>query len=135
MMTEGKKKILILDDEEDICEILKVRLSKFGFDVVIAHTSEKGYEVAVQERPALVLLDVWLKDGDEGLSFIRKLRSFRHDDPDEEDKVRRTPIIMLTNAGETMKSLFEVEGISDYIEKPFDANDVKERIDKVLSRG
>ncbi len=126
-MPEAFKKILIIDDERDICEVLKAKFEKSGFQVSMAFDGAEGYSKTLALKPDCILLDIRMPKED-GLTCLRKLRSYRHDDLDEESRVRRTPVIVLTGAGEHMKSLFTVEGISGYMEKPYDFDILREKI-------
>ncbi len=123
--------ILIIDDEKDLCEILKARFEKLGYNVTTAHDGLDGMTRAVEDLPACILLDVRMPKED-GFTFLRKLRSFRDDDINKEEKVRKIPVIILTAAGENMKQLFQIEGINDYMEKPFDFDILCGRIQKII---
>ena len=126
-MPESSQKILIIDDEKDLCEILKTKLEKCGFQVSLAFDGSEGYSKVLALKPDCIILDIRMPKED-GLTFLRRLRSFRHDDLEEESRVRKTPVIVLTGAGEHMKSLFVMEGISSYMEKPYDFDVLKGKI-------
>ena len=120
----AKKKILVVDDEVDLVELVKIRLEANGYQVITAHSGLEGLSKATSELPDLVVLDIAMADMD-GYTTLQKLR--------EEDKTKDIPVIMLT-AYAKMKSLFEMEGISDYIVKPFDPQDFLVRVGKVLKK-
>ncbi len=128
-----QKRILVIDDERDLCAILKVKLEKQGFVISLAHDGLEGLTKVIEFRPDCILLDVRMSPGEDGLTFLRKLRSFRDDDTDLERNIRRTPVIVLTAASPQMQPIFQQEGISAYIEKPYDSDVLKERILKVLN--
>ncbi len=128
-----QKRILVIDDERDICAILKIKLEKQGFHVTLAHEGGEGLVKAIEVHPDCILLDVRMSPGEDGLTFLRKLRAFRDDDTDLEQKIRRTPVIVLTATGNQMKPLFQQENISGYMEKPYDSDALKEQILKVVS--
>ena len=130
-MTSDAKRILIIDDEADLCEIMKVKLVNQGFDVFFAHDGMSGFAKTLELKPDCILLDVRMPKSD-GLSCLRNLRSYRNGDPELQQRIRRLPIIMLT-AGETMKGLFQAEGVNAYAEKPIDAEKLKECILKVMA--
>ena len=132
MTEESKKRVLIIDDEQDICQILKEKLNGLGFEVAVAYEGKEGFKKVLTFLPNCVLLDIRMPDGEDGLTFLRHLRSFRDENSTNEEQIRRTPVIMLTGAGDQMRPLFQQEGISDYVEKPFDVEDLKTRIFKVL---
>jgi two-component system alkaline phosphatase synthesis response regulator PhoP len=126
-----KKKLLIVDDEQDLCELLKRKFEICGFEVLTANGGESGFQKAVEFFPDCVVLDIRMEQGD-GLTFLRWLRAFRHDNIEIEEKIRKTPVIVLTAAGDGMKPIFELEGANDYAQKPFDSNDLKARILKLI---
>ena len=128
-----QKRILVIDDERDLCAILKVKLEKQGFLISLAHEGAEGLTKAIEFRPDCILLDVRMSPGEDGLTFLRKLRSFRDEDADLEYQIRRIPVIVLTAASSQMQPIFRQEGISDYIEKPYDSDALKERILRILN--
>lgn len=116
-------KILIVDDDENICEVIKMYVESSGYDVRIANDGKAAEEVFLEYKPDLVLLDIMLPniDGIDVLKWIRK---------DFE-----TPVIMLTAKGETFDKVLGLElGADDYIVKPFEAKEMLARIKAVLRR-
>ena len=112
-----------MDDEKNICELLRLYLEKEGFEVIIAHDGEKAVDLAKEQSPALVLLDIMMPNMD-GWETCREIRSFSN-----------IPIIMLTAKGETFDKVLGLElGADDYIVKPFDTKEVIARIKAVLRR-
>ena len=120
-----KKKILIVDDEIELVDLVKIRLEARGYDVVTANSGLEGLSKAAREQPDLIILDIAMAEMD-GYSTLQKIRC--------DETLKETPVIMLT-AYAQMKSLFEMEGISDYIVKPFDAHDFVSRVENVLKKG
>ena len=122
-MTQNKK-ILVVDDEQQLALAVKIRLQSRGYEVVTAHDGKEGLAVLERTQPDLVILDVLMPIMD-GYSCLREINA----------RVGRgkLPIIMLT-ARDRMKDLFELEGIEDYIIKPFDHEDLLLRIDRALKR-
>ena len=116
-------KILIVDDDENICELLRLYLEKDGFDTVAAGDGEQAVDFAAKYSPDLILLDIMLPKLD-GWQVCREIR-----------KTSDTPIIMLTAKGETFDKILGLElGADDYVSKPFDAKEVIARIKAVLRR-
>jgi len=128
---DDKKRLLIIDDERDICEVLKAKFQFYGFEVFVAYDGREGFEKVTEVNPHCILLDIRMP-GEDGLTFLRHLRSYRDDDPETQARIRKIPIIVLTATGGNMKSLFQTEGVSDFVEKPFDANNLRDRIFKVI---
>ncbi len=122
-MPEGKK-ILLVDDEQQLALAVKIRLQSHGYQVVMATNGQMALELAEKERPDLVILDVLMPVMD-GYSTLREFNTrFGRG---------KLPVIMLT-ARDRMKDLFELEGVEDYIIKPFDHEDLLVRIERILKR-
>lgn len=116
-------KILIVDDDENICELLNLYLKKDGFDTVLAYNGMQAVEYAEKFNPDLILLDIMMPKLD-GWQVCREIR-----------KKSEVPIIMLTAKGETFDKILGLElGADDYITKPFDTKEVIARIKAVLRR-
>ena len=134
MVESAAKRILVVDDEPALCEVLKARLETFGYAVSVAHDGSEAWEKILSDAPGLVLLDIQLP-GEDGFSLLRKLRSY-HDpqNADREDRIRELPVIVITGRGEGMKDLFEQEKISGYVTKPIDSALIKKLIEEALRK-
>lgn len=120
---ENKPKILIVDDEENICEIVRLYIEKEGFDAIIANDGQEAVAKFNKEKPDLILLDIMLPIKD-GWQVCREIRA--------QSKV---PIIMLTAKGETFDKVLGLElGADDYVVKPFEPKELIARIRAVLRR-
>lgn len=120
---EEKEKILIIDDDENICELVKLYLLKEGFDVVTASNGKEGMEKFEQEKPDLVILDIMMPEMD-GWEVCRAIK-----------KKWSTPIMMLSAKGETLDKVLGLElGADDYIVKPFQPKELVARVKAVLRR-
>ena len=128
----NQKRILVVDDEKDVCEILKVKLEKQGFHVALAYDGTEALIKLLEYRPQCVLLDIRMSPGDDGLTFLRKVRAYRDEDSDIQQLIRKTPVIVMTAASGQMKPLFQQEGISGYLEKPYDFNALSEVLLKAV---
>ena len=120
-----KKKILVVDDEADLIELIQTRLEANGYAVVTAHDGIEGLSKARRGGPDLLIFSNGMAQMD-GYTVLQKIR--------EDEKTKGIPVIMLTAYGK-MKDLFEIEGISDYIVKPFDPQDFLSRVARVLKEG
>lgn len=117
------KKVLIIEDEKSISDIVKFNLTKEGFDVLTAYDGQEGLSLALKSDPDLVLLDVMLPTMD-GFEVCRKLR--------EKSAV---PIIMLTAKEEEVDKVLGLElGADDYITKPFGLRELIARIKANIRR-
>ena len=118
-----KKKILVIEDEKAIADILVFNLQREGYDTLVAYDGTEGLRCALEEAPDLILLDVMLPgmDGFEVLGHIRE----KHD----------TPIIMLTAREEETDKVFGLElGADDYITKPFSMRELMARVKANMRR-
>jgi DNA-binding response OmpR family regulator len=131
-MAERKKRILIIDDEDDVCRTVKEKFELSGFQVLMAADGAEGFKKTEEEKPDCVLLDIRIPRGEDGLTYLRKLRSYRHEDLKEQARMRKIPVIMLTGAGTAMQPLFELEHISGFIEKPFDLANLQYQVENIL---
>ena len=117
------RKVLIVEDDSNIAELLHLYLEKEGFETAVASDGGKGVELFRSFQPDLVLLDIMLPVLD-GWGVLKKIRE--HD---------RTPVIMLTAKGETNDKVKGLEsGADDYVVKPFEMKEVLARIHAVLRR-
>lgn len=116
-------KVLIVDDEPNICELIKLYVEKEGFDAYIAYDGAEAVEKIKKIKPSIVLLDVMLPKKD-GLQVLKEVRAFLD-----------TPVIMLTAKGETVDKILGLElGADDYVVKPFEPKELVARIKAVLRR-
>ena len=119
----SKEKILVVDDDVNICELLRLYIERDDYQVVIANDGEQAVELFNREQPDLVLLDIMLPKMD-GWQVCKEIR-----------KTSNRPIIMLTAKGELFDKILGLElGADDYIIKPFEAKEVIARIHAVLRR-
>lgn len=120
-MSTGK--IMIVDDDLNICELLRLYIEKEGFSVVTANDGEAALKSFDKENPDLILLDIMLPRLD-GWQVCREIR-----------KTSQCPIIMLTAKGEVFDKVLGLElGADDYMVKPFEAKEVIARIRAVMRR-
>ena len=118
------KKILVVDDEMMLVDFLKIRLEDSGYVVDTASDGTEGLVKAETMRPDLIILDIFMKPMD-GYTMLKDLR--------KDEKTKDIPVIILTASGKK-RELFEAEGISDYIIKPFESDDFVARVDRILKK-
>ncbi|WP_163654981.1 response regulator transcription factor [Listeria sp. PSOL-1] len=118
------EKILIVDDESSILTLLQFNIEKAGYEVITAEDGKKGYELALSEKPDLIVLDLMLPQMD-GIEVTKKLR---------QEKIT-IPILMLTAKDEELDKIIGLElGADDYLTKPFSPREVIARIKAILRR-
>ncbi len=116
-------KILVVDDDAHIVELIKLYLEKEGFTVITANDGKKALEKFKSEAPSILILDVMMPEMD-GWDVCREIR-----------KTSNTPIIMLTAKGETFDKVLGLElGADDYMVKPFETKELIARVKAVLRR-
>ena len=118
-----RSKILIVDDDKNICELLRLYFEKDGFDTIVANDGEAAIKLENSEKPDLILLDIMLPKVD-GWQVCREIRKYSN-----------VPIIMVTAKSETFDKVLGLElGADDYVSKPFDSKEVVARVKAVLRR-
>ena len=123
----ARERVLVVDDERDILELVKYNLDKEGYHVTVVATGEDALAAARAKLPDIVILDLMLP-GVDGLEVCRRLKA----DP----KTRAIPIVMLTAKGDEADVVTGLElGASDYVTKPFSPRVLTARIRAVLRRG
>jgi len=116
-------KILIVDDDVELCELVGEYLTQEGFQVEAAHHGDKGLERALSGEHALIVLDIMLP-GMTGLDVLRRLRG-----------ESRTPVLILTARGEDVDRIVGLEiGADDYLAKPFNPRELLARVRAILRR-
>lgn len=119
----AKQKILIVDDDENIAELISLYLTKECFETMIVHDGESALTAVTNFQPNLILLDLMLP-GIDGYQVCREVRA-----------TKTTPIIMLSAKGEVFDKVLGLElGADDYMEKPFDTKELVARVKAVLRR-
>ncbi len=119
----GNEKMLIVDDEVNICELISLYAKKEGYEVITANDGEEAVLKFEKEKPSIVILDIMLPKMD-GIEVCRAIR-----------KASKTPIIMLTAKGETFDKVLGLEmGADDYMVKPFEMKELMARVKAVLRR-
>jgi len=122
----AKEKILIVDDEEHIIELLKFNLLNAGYDVFTANNGIDAVKIAKAEKPGLLLLDLMLP-GIDGFDVCKEIK--------RDNDMKKTSIIMLTAKGEELDKILGLElGADDYITKPFSVRELLARVKAVLRR-
>jgi len=124
-------KILIVDDNPDIIETLELFLKDVGYEVISAPNGDKGLNLAMQEKPNLIILDAMMETADKGFEVARKLKGNQN--------YKNIPIIMLTALKEQTGFDFKKEArnetwlpVDDYCDKPVILDELNDKIKKLL---
>lgn len=122
----GSKRVLIVDDEAPIREMIAVALEMAGYECLEAENANAAHGLIVDDKPDMVLLD-WMMPGASGIEFARRLR--------RDETTADIPIIMLTAKGDEDNKIKGLEaGVDDYITKPFSPRELVARLKAVLRR-
>ncbi|MBZ5516367.1 MAG: response regulator [Acidobacteriia bacterium] len=121
-----RPRVILIEDEKDIVELVRYNFRKEGFDVASFASGREGLEELHRSPPDLVLLDIMLPDVD-GFEICKRLRA--------EEKLRSLPVIFLTAKGEELDRILGLEiGADDYVVKPFSPRELVARVKAVLRR-
>jgi two-component system alkaline phosphatase synthesis response regulator PhoP len=117
------KKILVADDDPHIVEMVKSRLQANGYEVINASDGQEALDKALNHKPDLIIVDILMPNMD-GYTFVKEARA--------SEGIKNIPIIILT-AKDKMKDLFEIEGVKDYVVKPFKSEELLEKVAKYFN--
>lgn len=120
------QRVLIVEDEVDIADLIMFNLQRAGYEVLKTHDGITGTETAIRERPDLIVLDLMLP-GRDGYSVFREIR--------RDARTSRIPVIMLTARAQTEDRIQGLEaGADDYLTKPFSPKELVLRVNAILKR-
>ena len=122
-MAEGQKKILVVDDEDDIRMLVEARMKRAGYQTVVASDGQEGLRIFYSDRPDLMILDITMPVMD-GWQVFARIR-----------EVSDVPVIMLTASGEEHQKVRGLRGgADDYVTKPFSGEELLARVEATLRR-
>ena len=119
VIKDGKKRVLLVDDEERIVNFLALKLKVSGYQVVCASDGEKGLELALSTNPDIMLLDI-IMPGIDGLEVLRRLRKFSD-----------VPVIVLSAKERISEEVFAL-GANGFMSKPFNPDDLLSKVKALL---
>lgn len=125
-------KILIIDDDPDIVEAMKMVLEHNKYEVITADEGELGYKMAKEEMPDLIILDVMMATIDQGFQISYKLK--------QDEKLKLIPILMVTSISEKTKFKFDRKRdedfipVDDFVEKPIKPGELIAKVTKMLNK-
>jgi DNA-binding response OmpR family regulator len=126
VMANGKR-VICIEDEPEMIDLVKLILSRKGFQVVGAMGGREGLEAIVREKPDLVLLDLMMPDMD-GWEVYQKMKA--------DDTTKAIPVIVVTAKAQSIDKVLglHIAKVDDYITKPFGPQELLESVEKVLAR-
>jgi two-component system alkaline phosphatase synthesis response regulator PhoP len=120
------KKILVVDDDIQLCQLVSDILEEHGFQTLVAYNTDQAFKKLYENNPDLIVLDVWLPSIG-GLEFCRQIR--------QDERGRHVPVLMLTVQDKEMDKVMGLEmGADDYMTKPFSQRELLARIKALLRR-
>ena len=120
------KKILVVEDDDVERELVRMTLEREGHRVTVADNGARGFELALEERPDLIVTDVWMPTAD-GVYLIRRVRST--------PELASTPILVTTGFGTGSASVSLGQGADAFEPKPLDPDSLRESVRRLLAGG
>lgn len=121
-MTEPAKRILIMEDDKELSELIQLRLEASGYQVLASYRGDEGLELALREKPDLILLDVLLP-GKDGYTVLKEIRTGLEFLP-----IQDVPVIIVTGKASLMEEMCKLEGATAFLTKPIDSRKLVELI-------
>jgi two-component system response regulator VicR len=126
-MSEKTQRVVYIEDEQEMIDLVRLILSRKGFEVLGANSGREGLDMVRHKLPDLVLLDLMMPDMD-GWDVYQQIKA--------EDDTREIPVIVITAKAQSIDKVLglHIAKVEDYISKPFSPHDLIESVEKVLSR-
>ena len=127
-MAEEKKKVLCIEDEKEMIDLIKLILERRGFEVLGALGGKEGLEVIRREKPDLILLDLMMPEVD-GWEVFRQMRA--------DEQLKDIPVIVVTAKAQSIDKVLglHIAKVDDYVTKPFGPQELLKSVNKVLAVG
>ena len=129
---DESQRILLVDDDREIVEAMRVALEAKGYSILVAWDGNQGLAMAEREDPDLVILDMMMPKRS-GFLVLERLRRTRSEPLRPNTKAKRKVIMITANEGSRHKAYAEMLGVDDYIRKPFPMGRLLESVDRLLS--
>jgi len=125
-MAENLKRVVYIEDEQEMVDLVRLILSRKGYEVLGANGGRKGLQLVIDQRPDLVLLDLMMPDMD-GWEVYQQMKA--------NDKTRQIPVIVITAKAQSIDKVLglHIAKVDDYISKPFSPQDLLDSVEKVLA--
>lgn len=126
-MAEKFKQVVYIEDEQEMIDLVRLILSRKGYEVIGANGGRQGLDLVRQEIPQLILLDLMMPDLD-GWDVYQQIKA--------DDAVRRIPVIVITAKAQSIDKVLglHIAKVDDYISKPFSPQELIESVEKVMAR-
>lgn len=130
-MEVTKKKILLVEDDQDLSEVFRMRLEKNGYDVVVLFDGAEVVPVAKKENPDLILLDIFMPEVD-GFTTLKALKAEKIPTAGANRLVSDIPTILMTGKAPMMEEMARFEGACEFLTKPVDIDVLLRRVKELL---
>ena len=126
-MSDKRRRILCIEDEPEMIDLIRLILERKGFDVLGAVGGHEGLEAIRREKPDLVLLDLMMPDVD-GWEVYRQMKA--------DEELQHTPVVVVTAKAQSIDKVLglHIAKVDDYVTKPFGPGDLVESVDRVLKK-
>ena len=125
-MADNLKRVVYIEDEQEMIDLVRLILSRKGYEVLGANGGRKGLQLVIDQLPDLVLLDLMMPDMD-GWDVYQQMKA--------NDKTRQIPVIVITAKAQSIDKVLglHIAKVDDYISKPFSPQDLLDSVEKVLA--
>ncbi len=127
----NKGTVFVVDDDEELLELLKIRIESSGYHVLCTTEGEKAFDLIQKSMPDVIILDIFLPDVD-GLTILKRLKSPIDIETGKPSKTKDIPIIVLTGKAPMIENMTRVEGAVDFFIKPLDTDKLIHRLFDLL---
>ena len=126
------KKILLIEDDKDYSDVIRMRLEKTGYEVVTLFDGSNAVQVAKSEKPDLILLDIFMPEMD-GFTTLKSIKAEKFDENGVKP-LASIPTIEMTRKAPMMEDVVRFEGACEFMTKPVDINQLLKNIEKLLKQ-
>src|SRR3989338_4907557 len=133
-MNSANKKILLIEDDRDLSDVLRIRLERSGFSVIALFDGTETVKVAKAEHPDLILLDIFMPEVD-GFTTLKSLKAEKDSDSASARPLADIPTIVMTGKAPMMEEMVRFEGACEFMTKPVDIDVLMKRIEEILGKG
>src|SRR3989338_7844718 len=123
--------IMIVEDDEEMCDLLKIRIESLHYKTIVVRKGDEAIAAAKQQLPDLIILDVFLPDMD-GLTVLKRMKVPIDIDTGKPSKTKDIPVIVITGKAPMIENITRVEGAADFFVKPLDMDRLAKRIRELL---
>ena len=129
----SRSKIMIVEDDQELADLLKIRIEALGYDPLVAKRGDEALTLAHRERPKITILDIFLPDMD-GLTILKRMKAPIDIDTGKSSVTKDIPVIVITGKAPMIENMTRVEGAVDFFVKPIDMGKLEARINQLMKQ-